>query len=86
METGIQISHKSEAFNAEYCSFDIRFLIPTPTVVIATTNGKWIYSQVKYIATLLFSMRICIGNLPLLSKYNYHKLKDIHKHNETITE
>ena len=54
METEIQINHKSEAVNAEYCSFDIRCLIPTPTAVIATTNGKWIYNQIKYIATLLF--------------------------------
>ena len=87
METEIQMSHKSEAVNAEYCSFDIRCLIPTPTAVIETTNGKWIYNQIECIATLLFSMRICIGNLPLLSKYNHHKLKDMHKPNdETITE
>jgi hypothetical protein len=87
METEIQISHKSEAINEEYCSVDIRCLIPTPTAVIATTNGKCINNQIKYIATLLFSIRICMGNLPLLSKYNHHKLKDMHKPNdETITE
>ena len=87
IDTEPQRSHKSGLVNAEYCSFDIRRLIPTPTAVIATTKGKWEYNQIEYIAILPFSLRICIGNLLLPSKYNHHKLKDMHNpSDETITE
>ena len=82
-----QISHKSELDNTECCSLDTKRLIPTPTAVIATTNGKCAYNQIKYKEILPFSLRICIGNFPVLSKYNHQRLKDIHNPKDaSITE
>ena len=42
-----QISHKSELANRECCSLETKRLIPTPTAVIETTNGKCVYNQIK---------------------------------------
>ena len=85
IDTEPQISHKTEVDNTECCSLDTKRLMPTPTAVIATTNGKCVNNQIENKEILPFSLRSCIGNLPVLSKYNHQRLKDTHNPKDATT-